>query len=217
MGKRLYQIILWGSEDSRECRMMLTAEEADILCRLEDELHPLKGYVPHIVVVDIEKSEEEARKLEEKKAAEAKAKLDHAMGLDRTFETSMAAAFRKAKSKKATEQKGGIHMKTITVMGADGNTHEITLTLKDIIRMQTPEIKRTLCISANSVLASVVSMFMPRGTVKYATLGLGVVLAIATGISANDATNKAVNQENLDRINEVLRDVCTREGFEYCC
>ena len=104
MGKRLYQIILWGSEDSRECRMMLTAEEADILCRLEDELHPLKGYVPHIVVVDIEKSEEEARKLEEKKAAEAKAKLDHAMGLDRTFETSMAAAFRKAKSKKATEQ-----------------------------------------------------------------------------------------------------------------
>ena len=53
--------------------MMLTAEEADILCRLEDELHPLKGYVPHIVVVDIEKSEEEARKLQEKKAAEEKA------------------------------------------------------------------------------------------------------------------------------------------------
>ena len=83
--------------------MMLTAEGADILCHLEDDLHPLKGYVPHIVVVDIENSEEEARKLEEKKAAEAKSKLDHAMGLDRTFETSMAAAFRKAKSKKATE------------------------------------------------------------------------------------------------------------------
>lgn len=108
-------------------------------------------------------------------------------------------------------------MKTITVMGADGNTHEITLILKDIIRMQTTETKRTLCISANSVLASVVSMFMPRGAAKYVTLGLGAVLAIATGISANDATKKAVNQENLDRINEVLRDVCAREGFEYCC
>ena len=103
MEKRLYQIILWGSEDSRECRMMLTEEEADILCRLEDELHPLKGYVPHIYVVDVEKSEEEARKLEEKKAAEAKAKLEHAMGFDQPTETAMQAAFKKAKSKKATE------------------------------------------------------------------------------------------------------------------
>ena len=97
MEKRLYQIVLWGSEDSRDCRIMLTEEEADILCRLEDTLHPLKGYVPHIYVVDVEKSQEEARKLEEKKAAEAKAKLEHAMGLDRPTETAMAAAFRKAK------------------------------------------------------------------------------------------------------------------------
>ena len=97
MEKRLYHICLWGSEDSRDCRIMLTEEEANILCRLEDELYPLKGYVPHIYVVDVEKSEEEARKLEEKKAAEAKAKLEHAMGLDRPTETAMAAAFRKAK------------------------------------------------------------------------------------------------------------------------
>ena len=97
MEKRLYQIVLWGSEDSRDCRMMLTEEEADILCRLEDALHPLKGYVPHIYVVDVEKSQEEARKLEEKKAAERKAKLEHAMGLDQPTETAMAAAFRKAK------------------------------------------------------------------------------------------------------------------------
>ena len=97
MEKRLYQIVLWGSEDSRDCKMMLTEEEADILCRLEDELHPLNGYVPHIYVVDVEKSEEEARKLEEKKAAERKAKLEHAMGLDQPFKTAMAAAFRKAK------------------------------------------------------------------------------------------------------------------------
>lgn len=103
MEKRLYHICLWGSEDSRDCNIMLTEEEADILCRLEDELHPLKGYVPHIIVVDIEKSEEEARKFAEKKAAEAKAKLEHAMGLDQHTETAMAAAFRKAKSKKATE------------------------------------------------------------------------------------------------------------------
>ena len=103
MEKRLYHICLWGSEDSRDCSMMLTEEEADILCRLEDELHPLKGYIPHIYVVDVEKSEEEARKLEEKKAAERKAKLDHVIGLDQTFESPMAAAFRKAKSKKATE------------------------------------------------------------------------------------------------------------------
>ena len=73
MEKRLYHICLWGSEDSRDCSIMLTEEEANILCRLEDELHPLKGYVPHIYVVDVEKSEEEARKLEEKKAAERKA------------------------------------------------------------------------------------------------------------------------------------------------
>ena len=56
-----------------------------------------RGYVPHIYVVDVEKSEEEARKLEEKKAAERKAKLEHAMGLDQPTETAMAAAFRKAK------------------------------------------------------------------------------------------------------------------------
>lgn len=108
-------------------------------------------------------------------------------------------------------------MKTITVMGTDGNTHEITLTLTDIIRMQTPETKRTLGISASSVLASVVSTVLPKGTAKYVTLGLGTVLAIVTGISANDAMKKATNQENLDRINAVLRDVCAREGFEYCC
>ena len=103
MEKRLYHICLWGSEDSRDCSMMLTAEEADILCRLEDALHPLKGYVPHIYVMDVEKSEEEAKKLEEKKAAEAKAKLEHAMGLDQHTETAMQAAFKKAKFKKATE------------------------------------------------------------------------------------------------------------------
>ena len=103
MEKRLYHITLWGSEDSRDCRMMLTEEEANILCRLEDELHPLKGYVPHIYVVDVEKTQEEAQKLKEKKAAEAKAKLEHAMGLDQTFETPMQAAFKKAKAKKATE------------------------------------------------------------------------------------------------------------------
>ena len=96
MEKRLYHICLWGSEDSRDCSMMLTAEEADILCRLEDALEPNEGYVPHIYVVDVEKSEEEARKLEEKKAAEAKAKLEHAMGLDRPLKTAMKAAFEKA-------------------------------------------------------------------------------------------------------------------------
>ena len=60
MEKRLYHICLWGSEDSRDCGMMLTEEEADILCRLEDALYPSKGYVPHIYVVDVEKPEEEA-------------------------------------------------------------------------------------------------------------------------------------------------------------
>ena len=155
MEKRLYQIILWGSEDSRECRMMLTEEEADILCRLEDELHPLKGYVPHIVVVDIEKSEEEARKLEEKKAAEAKAKLDHAMGLDRTFETSMAAAFRKAKSKKATEQKGGIHMKTSNPKDAELLTaarivaKNCNVSMEFVLATQTPRQIKMRCRSIN--------------------------------------------------------------------
>ncbi len=99
MEKRLYHICLWGSEDSRDCSIMLTEEEANILCRLEDELHPLKGYVPHIVVVDIEKSEEEARKYQAEKAAERKAKLEHAMGLDQPFKTAMAAAFEKAMEK----------------------------------------------------------------------------------------------------------------------
>ena len=99
MEKRLYQIVLWGSEDSRECRMMLTDEEADILCRLEDELHPLKGYVPHIYVVDVEKSQEEARKYEARIAAERKQKIDHALGLDQPFKTAMAAAFEKATKK----------------------------------------------------------------------------------------------------------------------
>ena len=108
MEKRLYQIILWGSENSRECHMMLTEEEADILCRLEDELHPLKGYVPHIVVVDIEKSEEEARKLEEKRAAEAKQKMEEeramllkSLGIANNFhKTAMQMAFEMAKAKK---------------------------------------------------------------------------------------------------------------------
>ena len=103
MEKRLYHICLWSPQNPRDCNIMLTEEEANILCCLEDDLYPLKGYVPHIYVVDVEKSEEEARKLEEKKAAERKAKLEHAMGLDQTFESPMAAAFRKAKSKKATE------------------------------------------------------------------------------------------------------------------
>ena len=96
MEKRLYHICLWGSEDSRDCRMMLTEAEADVLCRLEDELYPLKGYVPHIYVIDIEKSQEEARKQEEKIAAERKRKIDKACGLDRPLKTAMAAAFERA-------------------------------------------------------------------------------------------------------------------------
>lgn len=108
-------------------------------------------------------------------------------------------------------------MKTITVMGADNQLHSINLTMSDIYRMQTPETKRTLYISASSVLASVVSTVMPKGTAKYATLGLGAILAIITGVSANDAMKKCTNQENIDRINDVLREVCAREGFEYCC
>lgn len=108
MEKRLYHICLWGSEDSRDCSMMLTEEEADILCRLEDELHPLNGYVPHIYVVDVEKSEEEARKLEEKKAAEAKQKMEEeraellkSLGIaDNFHKTAMQMAFEMAKAKK---------------------------------------------------------------------------------------------------------------------
>ena len=96
MEKRLYHICLWGSEDSRDCSIMLTEEEANILCRLEDELHPLKGYVPHIYVVDVEKSEEEARKHMETVAAERKRKIDKACGLDRPLKTAMAAAFERA-------------------------------------------------------------------------------------------------------------------------
>nr|DAJ90348.1 MAG TPA: hypothetical protein [Caudoviricetes sp.] len=108
-------------------------------------------------------------------------------------------------------------MKTITVMDANGNLHDVKLTLKDIMAMQTPETKRTLGISASSVIASMASTVMPKGIAKYATLGLGTILVIIAGISANDAMKKVTNQENLDRINAVLRDVCAREGFEYCC
>ena len=112
MEKRLYHITFWGSEDSRDCSMILTEEEADLLCRLEDELHPLKGYVPHIYVVDVEKSQEEARKqeevrkeeawkLEEAKKEETKKQLEHAMGLDKKYKSAMELAFEKAK--KSTE------------------------------------------------------------------------------------------------------------------
>ena len=97
MEKRLYQIILWGSEDSRDCRMMLTEEEVNVLLRLEDELHPLDGYVPHIWISDVEKTDEARKQKKEKEAAEYKAKLEHAMGLDQHTESAMAAAFRKAK------------------------------------------------------------------------------------------------------------------------
>ena len=64
----------------------------------------IMGWVYTSAIRKRDKREDANKKLEEeKKAAERKAKLEHAMGLDQTFESPMAAAFRKAKSKKATE------------------------------------------------------------------------------------------------------------------
>ena len=96
MEKKLYNVTLWGSEDSRTVSIMLTEAEADVLCRLEDALEPHLGYVPHIYVTDVEKSQEEARKHMEAVATERKRKIDKACGLDRPLKTAMKAAFEKA-------------------------------------------------------------------------------------------------------------------------
>ena len=108
-------------------------------------------------------------------------------------------------------------MKKITVMGADNQLHEITLTINDIMAMQTKESKRTFAFGAASTLTSIASMLMPKGKAKYITLAISSILTIGTLISSNDMSKRAANQENIDRINDVLREVCAREGFIYCC
>lgn len=106
-------------------------------------------------------------------------------------------------------------MKKLTVYGADNQLHEITLTTSDIARMQTKESKRTMAIGAISTICSLTSIIVPK-PYKWALLGTGAALAAISVGSAVDMANKVGSQENLGRINTVLREVCAREGFDYC-
>lgn len=106
---------------------------------------------------------------------------------------------------------------TITLIDTNGNLHDVKLTMKDIMAMQTPESKRTFAIGTGATGFSIASMLMPKSPAKYVTLAIALVGTIATIISNNDSINKSTDQENLDRVNNVLREIAKREGFEYVC
>lgn len=104
---------------------------------------------------------------------------------------------------------------TITLIDTNGNLHDVKLTLKDIMNMQTKESKRTFVLGTASTAVSITSMLLPKSPAKYVALGIGLVGTIATIISNNDSIQNATSQENLDHINNVLREIAKREGFEY--
>lgn len=104
---------------------------------------------------------------------------------------------------------------TITLIDTNGNLHDVKLTLKDILAMQTKESKRTFVLGAVSTVVNAASIFIPKGIAKYAVMGIGLGGTIATIISNNNAIEKCTSRENLDHINAVLREIAKREGFEY--
>lgn len=104
---------------------------------------------------------------------------------------------------------------TITLIDTNGNLHDVKLTLKDIMNLQTKESKRTFALGTASTVVNIASIFIPKSPVKYVTLGIGLIGTIATIISNNDSIQNSTSQENLDHINSVLREIAKREGFEY--
>lgn len=104
---------------------------------------------------------------------------------------------------------------TITLIDTNGNLHDVKLTLKDIMNMQTKESKRTFVLGTASTVVNVASMLMPKSIAKYVVMGIGLGGTIATIISNNASIQNSTSQENLDHINSVLREIAKREGFEY--
>lgn len=104
---------------------------------------------------------------------------------------------------------------TITLVDTNGNLHDVELTLKDIMNLQTKESKRTFILGTASTAVNVASIFIPKCIAKYVVQGIGLGGTIATIISNFDCIENCSSQENFDHINSVLRDIAKREGFEY--
>lgn len=104
---------------------------------------------------------------------------------------------------------------TITLIDTEGKLHDVKLTMKDIINLQTKESKRTFILGTASTAVNIASIFIPKSIAKYIVMGIGLGGTIATIISNNDSIENSTSQENLDHINSVLRDIAKREGIEY--
>lgn len=104
---------------------------------------------------------------------------------------------------------------TITLIDTNGNLHDVKLTLKDILNLQTKESKRTAILGTASTAINLASIFIPKSIAKNIILGIGLGGTIMTMISNNDAIQNVDSQENTDHINSVLREIAKREGFEY--
>lgn len=107
---------------------------------------------------------------------------------------------------------------TINLIDTEGKLHEVKLTAKDMLNIQTKESKRTFALGAASTALSITSMLLPKTSIlKYITLGVGIGGTVLTMISNLDAADNCTSEENLTHIIEELRKIAEREGFVYAC
>lgn len=105
-------------------------------------------------------------------------------------------------------------MKKITILDASNQTREVELTLKDIMKMQTKESKRTFALGIGATALNIASIFVPKPA-KAIVAGAGMVMTIVTAVSNSNAIDHCTDQDNIDKVNSVIADAAARNGVIY--
>lgn len=102
----------------------------------------------------------------------------------------------------------------IIMMDTNGKSHVVTLTSKELHKLQTQESKRTLKMGLGTLALSLCGRFVSNDKAKIALNACAFLGAIATNVSMLDTINKCDSPKAIDDCNAVLREIARSRGFE---
>lgn len=104
-------------------------------------------------------------------------------------------------------------MKTITIKTINGTFEHVELDLADIMSIQSKGSKRTMVLGSISTISSISSLFVGNPVVKTVLWSTGLIGAIATIVSNNNAIDETFSDEGMHEANCALAKVCAKKGI----
>ena len=102
------------------------------------------------------------------------------------------------------------------VIDNEGKFQQINLSVKDIMKMQTPESKKTIALGIASAIIGIGSMIIPNSKValKVGTAVCAIGIGVASAISNNKSQKSFYTDESMASINQIIKDAAARDGVQ---